>query len=86
MKYKLKKTKNSAGSFSFRTNTEDLNRLDNAQKKINEFSPYLNFSKSDLVQMAMEDFCNRINEGLVEIQINIKEKKVIFDLQKTKRK
>jgi len=86
MKYKLKKTKNSAGSFSFRTNAEDLNRLDNAQKKINEFSPYLNFSKSDLVQMAMEDFCNRINEGLVEIQINIKEKKVIFDLQKTKRK
>jgi len=86
MKYKLKKNKNSVGTYSFRCSTEDLNNLDKARLKLNSFNQYANFSKSDLILMALEDFCNRVNQGLVEIQINIKEKKITFDLQKTKRK
>lgn len=73
-----------ANILQFKCNQEEKNYFQKALEKLNSIS-ILQFSLSDFLRMGVIDLSERINNEIIKIELDIPERKIIFDLAKTKR-
>jgi len=84
---KALKLKTDTGNFiEFRISSDEKAKTLQALNKLNALSSILRFNISDFQRMANKNLCENILLGKIQLTLDIPNRKMVFDLEKTGRK